>query len=149
VRHSGIESEVPVKRFAPVAAVLLALAACGDDGADSTMTTVAADAGRVAVGPPITVAEALTASADRPDLVQGFLFVRADGTMVLADLALESFPPQPGGATITVVGFSVEGMAGLQAGPAGLDPVQWVDGQVEILGTVAGGVLAYYDNPTA
>lgn len=103
----------------------------------------------MAVGDPITVAEALTAAADRPHLVTGYLFVYADGSMVLADAILESFPPQPGGATITVVGFSVEGMAGFQDAPEGHELAQWSEAPVEILGTVADGVLTYYDNPTA
>ncbi|MBI5158187.1 MAG: hypothetical protein HZA58_09300 [Acidimicrobiia bacterium] len=133
-----------------MALVVGALAACGDDAADTTTTTEPpGDTGRVAVGPPISVDEALSAGDDRPHLVRGYLFVYADGTMVLADVILESFPPQPGGATIPVVGFSVEGMAGLQEAPAGSALAFWVNAPIEILGTVADGVLTYFDDPTA
>lgn len=141
-----------MKRLVPLFLVVVALAACGDDAADpttTTTTTTAPDGGRVAVGDPITVEEALTASAERPHLVTGYLFVYADGSMVLADAILESFPPQPGGATIAVAGFSVEGMAGFADAPVGHQLAQWSEAPVEILGTVADGVLTYYDNPTA
>ena len=47
--------------------IIAALAACGDDDAGTTTATESpGDTGRVAVGPPITVEEALTAAADRP-----------------------------------------------------------------------------------
>lgn len=133
-----------------MALVVVALAACSDAAADTTATTEPpGDTGRVAVGPPISVEEALSAGDDRPHLVRGYLFVYADATTVLADAILESFPPQPGGATIAVVGFSVEGMAGLQEAPTGSELAFWVDAPIEVLGTVADGVLSYFDDPTA
>jgi hypothetical protein len=139
-----------VKRFIPLVLVVLVLAACGDDDANpTTTTTTQPDGGRVAVGDPISVAEAIDAPADRPHLVRGYLFVYADGHMVIADAIAESFPPQPGGATLEVVGFSVEGMTGMTDGPDGHELAQWSEEPVEILGTVADGILTYYDNPTA
>jgi hypothetical protein len=62
---------------------------------------------------------------------------------------LESFPPQPGGAILEVVGFSVEGMAGITAGPEGHETAGWSEVPVEILGHVTDGVLTYFDDPTA
>ncbi|HLE39786.1 MAG TPA: hypothetical protein VJA44_09085 [Acidimicrobiia bacterium] len=145
-----------MKRLVPIVAVLLAVAACGDDGAATTTTAAAAptttsssDAGRVAAGPAVTVEEALASTLDRPILEKGYLFVNADGSMVLADLVLESFPPQPGGATVAVVGFDGEGMTGLRTAPEGSPISQWVEGEIEILGTVGGAVLTVYDNPSA
>ncbi len=139
-----------MKRFIPLALLALLLAACGDDGAEPTTTTTTPPGdGRVAVGDPISVEEAIDAPADRPHLVRGYLFVYADGRMVVADAILESFPPQPGGATLEVAGFSVEGMTGMTDGPEGHELAQWSDAPVEILGTVADGVLTYYDNPNA
>lgn len=141
---------LPIGHLIALALVVMALAACGDDDAGTTTTTEApGDTGRVAVGAPISVAEALVAPADRPHLVTGYLFVYRDETMVLADAILESFPPQPGGATVVVTGFSVEDMSGLQEAPAGHDLAFWVEVPVEILGTISDGVLTYYDNPTA
>jgi hypothetical protein len=127
----------------------LATAACGDDAATTTTSTTAAPGagGRVAVGPPVSVADALVSTLDQPILVKGYLFVLADGSMVLADAIAESFPPQPAGATITVVGFDLEGMTGVQTAPAGSAITQWVDVQVEILGTVDGSVLTYFNAP--
>jgi hypothetical protein len=140
---------VTLKRFVPLVVLALALVACGDDDANPTTTTTTVSGGRVAVGDPISVEEAIAAPADRPHLVRGYLFVYADGRMVIADAIAESFPPQPGGATLEVEGFSVEGMTGFTDGPEGHELAQWSDEPVEILGTVADGVLTYYDNPTA
>lgn len=128
----------------------LTTAACGDDDAATTTSTTAATpgaGGRVAVGPPVTVADALVSTLDQPILVKGYVFVLADGSMVLADAIAESFPPQPAGATITVEGFDLEGMTGVQTAPAGSAITQWVDVQVEILGTVDGSVLTYFNAP--
>lgn len=137
------------KKLIPLAVLAVALAACGDDDANPTTTTTTVSGGRVAVGDPISVEEAIDAPADRPHLVRGYLFVYADGRMVIADAILESFPPQPGGATLEVEGFSVDGMTGMTDGPEGHELAQWSDAPVEILGTIAEGVLTYYDNPTA
>lgn len=125
----------------------LAAAACGDDDADTTTSTTSGPGagGRVAVGPPVSVADALASTLDGPILVTGFVFVLADGSMVLADAIAESFPPQPAGATLTVVGFDLEGMTGVQTAPAGSAITQWVDVPVEVLGTVDGAVLTYFD----
>lgn len=121
-------------------------AACGDGDATTTTTGPGAG-GRVAIGPPVSVADALASTLDQPILVQGYLFVLADGSMVLADAIAESFPPQPGGATITVVGFELEGMTGVQTAPEGSAITRWVDVPVDILGTIEGSVLTYFDSP--
>ncbi len=138
-----------MKRLVPLFLAVLIVAACGDDDAATTTTTTQPGGGRVAVGDPISVAEAIDAPADRPHLVRGYLFVYDDGRMVIADAILESFPPQPGGATLEVAGFSVQGMAGMTDAPADHELAQWSEEPVEILGSVADGVLTYYDNPTA
>jgi hypothetical protein len=134
-------------------ALALIAAACGDDDTATTTTpavsTTTIPGARVAVSAPVSVAEALASALDQPLLVTGYLFVLADGSMVLADAILESYPPQPGGVTIPLVGFDLEGMTGVQTAPAGSAVSQWVDVAVEILGTVAGGALTYYDNPAA
>lgn len=126
------------------------LSACGGGGAEpATTTTEPPSGGRVAVGDPISVADALVAPTDRPHLVRGYLFQYPDGSMVIADAILESFPPQPGGATATLIGFSLEGMTGVQTGPAGGAISAWTDLPVEVLGTMVDGVLTYFDNPSA
>ena len=145
-----------MKRLVPLFIVAaLVAAACGADGdaatttAATTTTEAPGNGGRVAVGDPLTVADALASTLDQPLLVKGYLFVLADGSMVLADAIAESFPPQPGGATMPVVGFDLEAMTGVHTAPVGSAITQWVDVPVEILGTVDGGVLTYYDNATA
>ena len=93
-----------------IALVVLAVALAaggGDDAQPTTTTTTLPGDGRVAVGDPISVEEAITAPSDRPHLVRGYLFVYDDGRMVIADAILESFPPQPGGATLEVAGWKV------------------------------------------
>jgi hypothetical protein len=132
----------------------LVVAACGGTAADSSTTTTSSTlpriGGRVSVGAPISVEDALASDGSAPVLVSGYLFVLEDGTVLLADLILESFPPQPGGATIVVHGFSVEGMALEQTDAgSGLALVKWTEVPYEILGTIDGGVLVYYDNPNA
>lgn len=136
-----------MNRTMAVMAATLTLAACGESAADDATTTIP-DGGRVAVGDPISVEDAL--DSDGRVLVSGYLFVLEDGTVILADAILESYPPQPGGATIVVEGFAVEGMA-LEEPPAdsGYARVKWTDEPFEVLGTVQGGVLVYYDNPHA
>lgn len=141
-----------MKQILALMAAALPLAACGTAAADqSTTTEPHGDDARVAVGAPISVGAALASDGSAPVLVSGYLFVLEDATVLLADAILESYPPQPGGATIVVEGFSVEGMAGLQQAPSdsGLAQTQWTDAPVEILGTVVGGVLVYYDSPNA
>lgn len=137
------------KIFALLAGFVV-VAACGDAAADEPTTTTPPDGGRVAVGAPISVEDALNTDGSAPVLVSAYLFVLEDGSVVLADMILESYPPQPGGATIVVEGFSVEGMT-LEQAPAdsGFAATRWTEVPYEVLGTVEGGVLVYYDNPNA
>ncbi|NIR40076.1 MAG: hypothetical protein GWN07_30085, partial [Actinobacteria bacterium] len=49
----------------------------------------------------------LTTTLEGPLLVNGYVFVGADGSVVLADAIAESFPPQPAGSQITVQGVDL------------------------------------------
>lgn len=141
-----------MKKLLALLTLAVFVAACGDATAASPTTTTSStpDGGRVAVGAPISVEEALASDGSAPVLVSGFLFVLEDGTVLLADLMLESYPPQPGGATIVVEGFSVEGMALEQAdADSGFAQHKWIEAPYEVLGTVQSGILVYYDNPNA
>lgn len=139
-----------------VLAVTVLLAACGDATADEptttipSVTTIPPGGARANVGDPISVEEALQADPTRLVLVEGYLFVLEDGTVVLADAILESYPPQPGGATIVVEGFSTEGMD-LEMAPtdSGLATVKWTNQPFGLLGSVQDGVLVYFDDPSA
>lgn len=143
-----------MKKLLALFLLALVVTACGDAAADSPTTTTSSTlpriGGRVGVGAPISVEDALASDGSAPVLVAGYLFVLEDGTVMLADMILESYPPQPGGATIVVDGFSVEGMALEQPdADSGLAQVKWTETPYEILGTVQGGLLVYYDNPNA
>jgi hypothetical protein len=138
-----------VRRTLIPALLALMLAGCAAGaGADQT-TTLPPGGGRVAAGDPVTVAQAIATATDAPQRVVGYLFVASDGSMVLADAMLESYPPQPGGAAVGVVGFSIEGMTGITTGPVGGALRAWSEGTVEILGTVSDGVLTVFDVPNA
>jgi len=139
-----------MRKTLAVLATALLLATCGDATADEPPTTVPPGGGRANVGDPISVAEALQADPTALVLVEGYLFVLEDGTVMLADAILESYPPQPGGATIAVEGFSTEGMALEQAPPdSGLAKTRWTNEPYGLLGFVQDGVLVYFDDPSA
>jgi len=139
-----------MKKFTAVLAATIVLAACGGSAADEPTTSVPPGGARANVGDPITVADALQADASALVLVEGYLFVLEDGTVVLADAIAESYPPQPGGATIVVEGFSTEGMA-LEMAPedSELATVRWTSEPYGVLGSVQGGVLVFFDDPSA
>ena len=90
------------------------------------------------VGPGISVEEALASTLDGPLLVNGYVFVYPDGSVVFADLILESFPPQPGGATVTVEGLDVMQLP-LTEGPTDRWPCCSLE---DLTGTGAGTIRA-------
>jgi len=94
------------------------------------------------MGPGISVADALASSLDGPLLVNGYVFVYADGSVVLADLIAESFPPQPGGASVMVEGFDLMQIP-LTEGPADTEIAitAWTEMPVQLLGEIVNGVL--------
>jgi hypothetical protein len=94
------------------------------------------------MGPGISVAEALVSTLNEPLLVNAYVFVFADGSVVLADLIAESFPPQPAGATVTVEGLDLMQIP-LTEGPtdAEIDITAWTDAQVQLIGEFVDGVF--------
>ncbi|HVR76885.1 MAG TPA: hypothetical protein VMS99_00685 [Acidimicrobiia bacterium] len=112
-------------------ALALMLTACGENGAEP------ADGTQSGVGPGITVAEAIEGDFEVPVLVNGYLFVDTEGEVTLADMVLESYPPQPGGATLVVEGFDLPQVE-LQSHQG----ISWTDETIQVLGTVAAGKLA-------
>ena len=108
--------------------LLLVLTGCGENG-DSASTT--------SLVPVLTVTDALSGSHDGPAHVQGFLITVPDGTVYLSETIAESFPPQPGGDRIVVVGLSLEGVEDLQTEQG----ISWVDKLVEIAGMLENGIL--------
>jgi hypothetical protein len=135
--------------------------ACGDDsGSDGTVQQVppassqpptggdlplAGDAGETflsGIGPGISVEEALASTLDEQLLVNGFVFVLADGSVVLADAMAESFPPQPAGAQISVEGLDLMQIP-LTEGPTDTEIAitSWTDYPVQLIGSVIDGVF--------
>ena len=94
------------------------------------------------MGPGISVAEALTSTVDEPLLVNGFVFVYADGSVVLADLVAESFPPQPAGAKVTVEGLDLMQIP-LTEGPTDgeIAITSWTDVPAQVIGEIVDGVF--------
>lgn len=135
----------------------LLVAACGGESSDDAAEVpVASDPSisdglpladddatvTLGMGPGISVADALASTADEPLLVNGYVFVLADGTVVLADLIAESFPPQPAGASVSVDGLDLMQIP-LIEGPtdAEIAITAWTDTPIQLLGELVDGTL--------
>ncbi|GMQ86202.1 MAG: hypothetical protein BMS9Abin07_1775 [Acidimicrobiia bacterium] len=131
----------PLSVAALALAVLLVATACSAAEPDfDPVTSEAVQPGQdlvSAVGPGISVAEALDSTLTGPLLVNGFIVTTPDGVVYLAEALAESFPPQPGGALLIVEELDLDGYAGLTSAQG----ITWSDQTVQVLGTVAGGVL--------
>ncbi len=113
---------------AVVTLIATLFAACGDDESNG------------AAAEPLSIADALEAEGEV--LVTGYLFVLDGATVVLAELVAESFPPQPGGATITVKGLDVDAL-NLEEAPGGseLATTKWSAESITLTGSLVSGVL--------
>lgn len=92
------------------------------------------------MGPGISVADALASTLDEPLLVNGYVFVFGDGSVVLADTIAESFPPQPAGATVPVEGVDLMQLP-LTEGPTDAEITAWTDTPVQLIGEIVDGVF--------
>ena len=92
----------------------------------------------------LSVAEALETDATGVIAIRGFI-VADEGSVRLCELLAESFPPQCGGASIVLAGFSADGLAELPNDETlGLDTAQgitWTNQSVSFLGELADGEL--------
>ena len=96
------------------------------------------------MGPGISVADALASAGGEPLLVNGYVFVSADGSVVFADLIAESFPPQPGGAQVTVDGLDVMQIPLTEyEGPsdAEIAITAWTAEPIQFIGEIVDGVF--------
>jgi hypothetical protein len=89
-----------------------------------------------AVGPGISIDEAIKSKLDQPLLVNGALVVRG-GEVRLCSALAESYPPQCAGTSLKVEGLDLSTVKGLQSASG----VSWSDNQVQLLGRVRDGVL--------
>ncbi|MGH2357457.1 MAG: hypothetical protein ACRDGJ_05515 [Candidatus Limnocylindria bacterium] len=83
-------------------------------------------------GPGISIDEALAQAGIGPLLVNGSLFVGADGTVLLCSALAESYPPQCGGSRLEVRGLDPASIPDLQEA----NGVRWADA-VQLFGTVS------------
>lgn len=137
-----------MRRTFPITIALtltLALAACAASGADDPVTddgdtpppaagptadaVLIVEPSATASGPGISVADALEQiGGDQPLLVNGSLFVDADGGMLLCEAIAESFPPQCGGLRLEVRGLDPNAQVLEEA-----EGVRWAE-TVQLLG---------------
>ena len=117
----------------------LVLGACSraeDAGPDPTVGVSPGSA----MGPGISIEDALTADSGQPLLVNGFLFVEEDGTVTLASLMAESLPPIPGGDQLVVEGLDL-GVYQFSESQG----LRWTDDLVQVLGVLNGNTLTVSD----
>lgn len=120
---------------------LLVLAACAAQPPTATPSAPAGDTWALVIadgepgdGPGMSVAGALThGPTDDLVTITGFLFADADGTVMLCEMILESFPPQCGGERIAVDGLDLSTLELEEA-----NGVRWAEG-VTLLGSVEQG----------
>ncbi|MFP5331120.1 MAG: hypothetical protein ACLGHX_01960 [Acidimicrobiia bacterium] len=107
---------------------------CEDIG-DPNADTPPADASDEPITPSDSLSPSQVLAAGTIDgsfVVQGFLFVDADGNAELCDLILESYPPQCGGESLPVAGdLSLIEMSSDQG-------LSWTDSAVALEGTFDG-----------
>ena len=113
----------------------LVLAACGGAENGGPGLTVGAVPGR-AMGPGISIEDALADGSGRPLLVNGFLFVDGAGTVIMASFMAESLPPIPGGDQVVVEGLDLGGYQFSES-----QGLRWTDDSVQVLGVLNGNTL--------
>ncbi len=104
----------------------------GDPNADPNTPTDASDE-PITPSSTVSVTELLAAGTiDGPFVVSGFLFIDADGNVVLCEAIAESYPPQCGGQSIDIAGDIPRGTLTTDQG------VSWSNNAVELEGTFDG-----------
>ena len=89
------------------------------------------------------VEEAVARGARGDVRLSGFLVGRVEGELRLCAEMLQSYPPQCGGSSVVVRGLRRGDLAKLRADQGGL----WSDGEVELSGSLEGGVLTVSAGP--
>ncbi|MEX0817137.1 MAG: hypothetical protein WD027_06810 [Gaiellales bacterium] len=116
---------------------VLALAACGggNEEVEPQPTQPPATAG-IAMGPGISIEEAIASDLEGPLLVNGNLLAEGDEVR-LCDALAESFPPQCAGPQLRVEGLKLDEVDGLVRE----GEVAWTDRPIQLLGDVEGDTL--------
>lgn len=84
----------------------------------------------------MSVADAAAQADGTPVTVTGYVFDDT-GTVIIADLIAESFPPQPSGATLEIDQLDLAQFDGVSTEGA----ISWTDQPVTVTATVEGGRL--------
>jgi hypothetical protein len=121
------------------------LAACGDESPGETPTPNAdtAPAGS-ALGPGITIADAVASKLEGPLLVNGWLWRPPTGEIRLCTTLSETTPPGCGKPSLAVVGLDLDSLPNLRSERGTTTSSK----PTQVLGTVAGGVLTVAWNAT-
>ena len=86
------------------------------------------------------IAEAAGQASGSPATVEGFL-IEDTGLLFVSQFLAESYPPQPGGATLQVEGFTIDadiaGLGGVSVNEVGA--IRWLDTTVTVSGTIEDG----------
>jgi hypothetical protein len=117
-----------ISLFAAVLAALT-LAGCGGDDEPA------------GGGDPAEISVEEAVDHEGPAVVTGSLLANGDDVKLCAALA-ESFPPQCGGGSISVVGLDFDGLEGLTTE----GDVTWSDLPISVEGVLADGTLTVEDN---
>jgi len=119
----------------------LAALACGGDDADGLPSPSGPSS---AIGPGISIREAMDSDLEGPLLVNGYLVVVGDEVLLCEALA-ESFPPQCAGASLVIEGLDLEEINGIESE----GDVMWTDAPVQLLGSVDDDTISVAANETA
>ncbi|MDA0365476.1 MAG: hypothetical protein O3B31_00760 [Chloroflexi bacterium] len=126
--------------------IVFAIAGCGDSAPSpatpGASTGGATSGGSSAMGPGLSVPEALARSAQGPVLVRGYVVAHGDDVRLCEALA-ESFPPQCGGSSLTLVGLDLSARDDLEQE----GDVQWSASELKLLGEIGPGTFTV--NPAA
>ncbi len=116
-----------------------------ETGGETPLAGDAGDAGGTmlaGMGPGISVAELLEATGEGPFLVNGYVFVGSDGSVVISDVIAESYPPQPAGAQVTVEGVDLMQLPLVEGSVDGEIPTaSWTEQPVQLIGDLVDGVF--------
>lgn len=139
-----------MRRLMPTLFAAIVLSACASTGGDQPTSdndpsspdsgsgappdaVLIIEEGAIASGPGISVTDALAQVGGQPVLVNGALFIDAEGDVLLCEAIAESFPPQCGGARLGVEGLDPRGQQLEEA-----NGVRWSE-SVQLLGRVVTG----------
>ncbi len=121
---------------------LLAVACGDDDQADTPVPGGETTSAGNALGPGITVAEALASKLEGPLLVNGWLWRQSNGEVRLCTTLTDATPPGCGKPFVVVTGLDMDSLPNLQTQQGTTTSTT----PAQVLGTVSAGVLVVARN---